>query len=197
VAYIYIDSMHLHSLKNNGNKWSKMDNIKIEKIFKENKNDIQRFINSKVYDTHLAKDLSQDTFIKLIKTLRKENYNEEGKFLSYAFAVAHNVIRDYYRKKKPVMIRSDNFKVFSTLESKQLNKEEEIIKNQIIDLVKDCIEELPSNLKKVVKLRIYSKLTFRQIAEQTNSSTNTVLGRFRYGLNHLKNSHRIKQITDK
>ena len=95
------------------------------------------------------------------------------------------------------MIRSDNFKVFSTLESKQLNKEEEIIKNQIIDLVKDCIEELPSNLKKVVKLRIYSKLTFRQIAEQTNSSTNTVLGRFRYGLNHLKNSHRIKQITDK
>ena len=114
-----------------------MDNIKLEKLFNENKDDLQRFINSKVHNSDLAKDLSQDTFIKLINTLRKENYNEEGKFLSYAFAVAHNVIRDHYRKKRPTMIRSDNYKVFSKLESKQLNKEEQIIKDQIIDLVKD------------------------------------------------------------
>ena len=70
------------SLKNNGNKRSKMDNIKLEKLFNENKDDLQRFINSKVHNSDLAKDLSQDTFIKLINTLRKENYNEEGKFLS-------------------------------------------------------------------------------------------------------------------
>jgi RNA polymerase sigma-70 factor (ECF subfamily) len=185
------------SLKNNGNKRSKMDNIKLEKLFNENKDDLQRFINSKVHNSDLAKDLSQDTFIKLINTLRKENYNEEGKFLSYAFAVAHNVIRDHYRKKRPTMVRSDNYKVFSKLESKQLNKEEQIIKDQIIDLVKDCIDDLPSKFKEVVKLRIYNQLTFKDISKQLNIKINTVQGRFRYGLRDLKQSHGLKQILNR
>jgi RNA polymerase sigma factor (sigma-70 family) len=197
VAYILINCKHVYSLKNNGNKWSKMDNIKLEKLFNENKDDLQRFINSKVHNSDLAKDLSQDTFIKLITTLRKENYNEEGKFLSYAFAVAHNVIRDHYRKNKPVMVRSDNHKVFSKLESKQLNKEEQIIKNQIIDLVKDCIDDLPYKFKEVVKLRIYNQLTFKDISKQLDVKINTVQGRFRYGLRDLKESHGLKQILNR
>jgi RNA polymerase sigma factor (sigma-70 family) len=95
------------------------------------------------------------------------------------------------------MVRSDNHKVFSKLESKQLNKEEQIIKNQIIDLVKDCIDDLPYKFKEVVKLRIYNQLTFKDISKQLDVKINTVQGRFRYGLRDLKESHGLKQILNR
>lgn len=164
------------------------DEKSLEKLILKHKQKIFGFIYSKVSDRHLAEDIFQDTFIKVINTLKKGNYNEEGKFLPWVMRIAHNLVIDYYRKssRMPKFNRTDQFDVFSVLSDSTKNIESKIIETQLYDQISDLIQYLPKDQKEVLRLRIYNELSFKEISENTGASINTVLGRMRYALINMR-----------
>jgi RNA polymerase sigma-70 factor (ECF subfamily) len=155
---------------------------------------IFNFIYSKLYDRDLANDIFQDTFIKVIRTLKRGKYNEEGKFLPWVMRIAHNLIIDHFRKNKrmPRFDHPGEFEIFDILEDDQLNAEKSIVKHQKENDLKLLIEELPADQCEVLKMRIYQDLSFKEIAYKTDVSINTALGRMRYALINLR-----KKIDEK
>ncbi|MAZ28548.1 MAG: RNA polymerase subunit sigma-24 [Cytophagaceae bacterium] len=149
---------------------------------------IYSFIYSKVYDRDITEDIFQDTFIKVIKTLKRGGYNEEGKFLPWVMRIAHNLVIDHFRKnnRMPKFDNSGEFSIFSVLSDSSLNAEKQIIKDQVEDDVRKLIEELPDDQKEVLKMRIYKDMSFKEIADKTDVSINTALGRMRYALINLR-----------
>ncbi|PRX55122.1 RNA polymerase sigma factor [Flagellimonas meridianipacifica] len=149
---------------------------------------ISSFIYSKVLDRDVAEDIFQDTFIKVIKTLKRGSYSEEGKFLPWVMRIAHNLIIDHFRKNKrmPKFEGSDDFNIFSVIKDDKLNAEKRIIKDQIDRDLTLLIEELPDDQKEVLVMRIYKDMSFKEISENTGVSINTALGRMRYALINLR-----------
>lgn len=141
-----------------------------------------------VKDEYLAEDIFQDTFIKVIKTLRAGRYNDEGKFLPWVLRIAHNSVIDYFRREKrsPTIINSDGFDIFDVLGIHDESMEEKMIKEQTHSDLKTLIHYLPSEQKEVLIMRHYGELSFREIADLTNVSINTALGRMRYALTNLR-----------
>ncbi len=162
--------------------------IALEFLVKRHQQRIFSFIYSKVQDRDVAEDIFQDTFIKVIKTLKKGNYNEEGKFLPWVMRISHNLVIDYFRKnnRMPFFNSSDEFDIFSIISDDALNAEKRIIKDQILLDVKNLIEELPDEQREVLKMRIYMDMSFNEISENTGVSINTALGRMRYALINLR-----------
>ena len=146
------------------------------------------FIYSKVKDKDITEDVFQDTFIKVIKTLKKGKYNEEGKFLPWVMRIAHNLVIDYFRKsnRMPAFRNTDEFDIFSVLGDGSLNAEKQLIQEQIFSDVKDLINELPEEQKEVLVMRIYKDMSFKEISENTGVSINTALGRMRYALINMR-----------
>ncbi|MFD2826226.1 RNA polymerase sigma factor [Leeuwenhoekiella polynyae] len=149
---------------------------------------IYSFIYSKVYDRDVTEDIFQDTFIKVIRTLKRGGYNEEGKFLPWVMRIAHNLVIDYFRKNKrmPKFDNTGDFNIFSVLGDPDLNAEKRIIKDQVEEDVRKLIEELPEDQRDVLLMRIYKDMSFKEIAERTDVSINTALGRMRYALINLR-----------
>jgi RNA polymerase sigma factor (sigma-70 family) len=142
-----------------------------------------------VKDKQLADDIFQDTFIKVIKTIRSGAYKEEGKFIQWVMRIAHNLIIDYFRKAKRIpLINNDNseFDIFDTIKFTDPSIEEQIITDQIHEDVRSLIELLPAEQKEVLFMRHYAEMSFKDIAEQTDVSINTALGRMRYALINLR-----------
>lgn len=164
------------------------DEKALEILIKRHNQRIISFIYSKVMDRDIAEDIFQDTFIKVIKTLKKGNYSEEGKFLPWVMRIAHNLIIDYFRKNKrlPKFEGSDDFNIFSVISDDKLNAEKQIIKDQIDSNLELLIEELPDDQKEVLVMRIYQDMSFKEISENTGVSINTALGRMRYALINLR-----------
>ena len=152
------------------------------------KQKIYSFIYSKVFDRDLAEDIFQDTFIKVIRTLKLGKYNEEGKFLPWVMRIAHNLVIDHFRKnnRMPKFDNSGEFSIFSVLGDTALNAEKQIIKDQVESDVRRLIEELPEDQKQVLVMRIYNDMSFKEISERTGVSINTALGRMRYALINLR-----------
>lgn len=152
----------------------------------------QQKIFSKIFfivrDTDLANDLFQDTFIKVINTLRSGKYNEEGKFLPWVMRIAHNLAIDHFRRNKKMrMVRTtDEFDVFETLHSDDLHAEDAMVQNQIYQDVQHLLGFLPDDQQKVLGMRIQRDLSFQEIADETGVSINTALGRMRYALINLR-----------
>lgn len=149
---------------------------------------VYSYIISKIRNEDLANDVFQDTFVKVINTLRAGRYNEEGKFLPWVMRIAHNLVIDHFRRAKrmPTVSPKDDFDIFDIINDGNPTVEATMIQEQIeSDLVK-LVEHLPEEQKEVLKLRIYSKLSFKEIAEQTDVSINTALGRMRYALMNLR-----------
>ncbi len=146
------------------------------------------FIYSKVLDRDIAEDIFQDTFIKVIKTLKRGSYNEEGKFLPWVMRIAHNLIIDHFRKNRrmPKFDGSDDFNIFSVISDDKLNAEKQLIKDQIDSDLGLLIKELPEDQKEVLVMRIYKDMSFKEISENTGVSINTALGRMRYALINLR-----------
>ena len=169
----------------------------IEILIKRHKQRIYSFIYSKVLDRDLTEDVFQDTFIKVIRTLKIGNYNEQGKFVSWVMRIAHNLVIDHFRKNKriPKFENSYEFDIFSVLSDSSLNAEKVLIKSQIIDDVKKLIEELPNDQKNVLKYRFYNDMSFKEISEKTGVSINTSLGRMRYALINLRNIIEKKNLV--
>ena len=169
-----------------GNEYS------IEILIKRHKQRIYSFIYSKVLDRDLTEDIFQDTFIKVIRTLKKGTYNEEGKFLPWVMRIAHNLMIDHFRKQKKfrkVSGRSrdnEELDIFNTIGYDELNVEQRLVKDQVRSDVKELIERLPEEQKEVVKLRHYYDMSFKEISDFTNVSINTALGRMRYALINLR-----------
>lgn len=149
---------------------------------------IYGFIFSKIQDRDAAEDIFQDTFIKVIQTLKRGLYNEQGKFLPWVMRIAHNLVIDHFRKnnRMPKYNGRGDFDVFSVISDGNLNIESKIVESQIASHVRILLEELPEDQKTVIKMRIYQDMSFKEISENTGVSINTALGRMRYGLINLR-----------
>jgi len=157
-------------------------------LIERHKHKIFGFIISKIQDRDLAEDVFQDTFIKVIRTLKRGKYNEEGKFLPWVMRIAHNLVIDHFRKnnRMPKFDTKSDFDIFSVIKDEDLNIESSIIKNQIESDVASLIHELPDDQREVLEMRIYKEYSFKEIAYKTDVSINTALGRMRYALINLR-----------
>jgi RNA polymerase sigma-70 factor (ECF subfamily) len=160
----------------------------LEKLIHRHKNRIFAYILMIVKEKELAEDLFQDTFIKVINTIRSGSYKEEGKFIQWAMRIAHNLIIDHFRKSKriPTIENRDDFDIFEKVRIPVESIEERIITEQIHKDVKKLIDYLPKEQKEVLIMRHYGDMSFKDIAEVTNVSINTALGRMRYALINLR-----------
>ena len=150
---------------------------------------IYSFIYSKIKDKEIVDDIFQDTFIKVIKSLKKGTYNEEGRFLSWVMRIAHNLIVDHFRRQKrmPKYDSHDSaYDVFYKMSEPSKNVEDSLIDTQIKFDLNTLMLELPQNQLEVLRMRLYQDMSFKEIAERTNVSINTSLGRMRYGLINLR-----------
>lgn len=157
-------------------------------LIKRHESKIYSYIFSKIKDTDLANDVFQDTFFKVINTLKKGKYNEEGKFVPWVMRISHNLVIDHFRrlKRMPTISPSKEFDVFDIIGNGEINVENAMIKSQIEFDLKKVIEHLPDDQKEVLILRHYSKMSFKEIADYTDVSINTALGRMRYALINLR-----------
>jgi RNA polymerase sigma-70 factor (ECF subfamily) len=142
-----------------------------------------------IRDTSLAEDIFQETFLKVINSLRSGKYRDNGKFLSWVMRIAHNLIIDHFRKEKQSNLLSNDDYETDLFNSKKLsdsNIEEELVRAQIEEDVRNLLDELPDDQREVVMLRHYAGLSFKEIADQTEVSINTALGRMRYALINMR-----------
>ena len=149
---------------------------------------IYGFIYSKIPDRDVCDDVFQDTFIKVIKTLKSNSYNEEGKFLPWVMRISHNLIIDHFRKNKrmPMLRETEEFSIFSILKDEDLNIENKLIRNQIDLDLKKLIEKLPKDQREILQMRYFQDLSFKEISEETGVSINTALGRMRYAMINIR-----------
>lgn len=162
--------------------------------------DLFTFILYKINDEDLANDVFQDTFMKIIVMLKEGRYNEEGKFILWAKRIAQNLIIDHFRaKSKNVKVSettydNEEFSIFDLIKEPSENIEEQIVTQQIQEDLLGMLQYLPENQKEVIKLRFFDGLSFKEIADQTNMSINTTLGRVRYALINLRKIMEEKNI---
>ena len=163
------------------------DESALSTLITRHKQRIYSFIYSKVFDRDVAEDVFQDTFIKVINSLKRGKYNEEGKFLPWVMRISHNLVIDHFRKnnRMPKFENNSDFNIFSVLSDNSLNAENTIIKGQVASDVRRLVDELPDDQKQVLMMRIYKDMSFKEISLQTGVSINTALGRMRYALINL------------
>ena len=163
----------------------------LDELLLRHKSKIYSFILSKVKNQALAEDIFQDAFFKVIPSLKKGKYNEEGKFLPWVMRISHNLVIDHFRKQKriPVVGKSkifEDFDIFDVIDNKESTKEQDLIIDEQTQLLKNLIQTLPKNQKEVLIMRHYEDLSFKEIAEKTGVSINTALGRMRYALINVR-----------
>ena len=176
------------------------DESALAELIDRHKNKVFGFIFSKVLDKTIAEDIFQDTFVKVILTLKEGKYSEEGKFLPWVMRIAHNLTIDYFRNKTRMPIIGEtfvdeDFSIFDFLADPEDCSETKIIKTQIEEELRLIIQYLPEDQKEVLQLRIFKGLSFKEIAEETNVSINTALGRMRYALINLRKLIEEKNLT--
>lgn len=164
------------------------DESALSTLIDRHQSKIYGFIYSKISDRDITDDIFQDTFIKVIKTLKSNSYNEEGKFLPWVMRIAHNLIIDHFRrnKKMPMFRETEEFSIFSIMTDNSMTIENQMITNQVEKDLRKIIDELPHDQKEVLMMRIYQDLSFKEISELTGVSINTALGRMRYALMNLR-----------
>lgn len=163
-----------------------------EVLLTRHKDKIYRFIYMKLRNQELANDVFQETFVKIINTLKAGSYNEEGKFLPWAMRIAHNLVIDHFRRTSKVRMISesssskDDYNIFSTLSQEDKNIQESMSYDELEKQMVDLIEHLPESQKDILKMRIFQDMSFKDIAESEDISINTALGRMRYALINLR-----------
>jgi RNA polymerase sigma factor (sigma-70 family) len=150
-----------------------------------------------VKDEYLAEDIFQDAFIKVINTLRAGKYNEEGKFLPWVTRIAHNLVIDHFRREKraPMINNGDDFDIFEVLGNYDESTEDRLVREQTHKDLKALIHLLPSEQKEVLIMRHFGDMSFKEIADVTDVSINTALGRMRYALNNLRKMMQSKELS--
>lgn len=182
-----LNDQELISLYLNGNHSA------FETLLRRHKDKIYTSIYLFVKDTETAEDIFQEVFIKIVDTLRKDKYNNEGKFLQWAMRIAYNLCVDHFRKSKKMSILTptDTFDIFKVIECKDDHMEDSIIKSHIHSRLRFLVDQLPDEQREVVILRHYADMSFKEISQMTRVSINTSLGRMRYALINLR-----KMVTE-
>jgi RNA polymerase sigma-70 factor (ECF subfamily) len=173
------------------------DNKSLEVLINRYKDKIFTSINFLLKDKYLAEDMFQDVFIKIIDTLRNKAYNDEGKFLPWAMRIAHNLCVDHFRKVKrtPCITTSDDRDVFEVVKITEDGVDKAIMKEQSHEEVRLLVDLLPKEQREVIVLRHYADFSFKEIANISNCSINTALGRMRYGLINMRKMMAEKQVA--
>ncbi|MPS74289.1 MAG: sigma-70 family RNA polymerase sigma factor [Chryseobacterium sp.] len=168
------------------------DENSLSYLINRHKKDLFNFIYYKLMDEDLANDIFQDTFMKIIVTLKERRYKEENKFILWAKRIAHNLIIDHYRlqskniKISETSFENEEFSIFDIIKEPENNIEDKLIDNQINEDLLKMLVMLPDNQQEVIKLRFFDGLSFKEIADHTDTSINTTLGRVRYALINLR-----------
>jgi RNA polymerase sigma factor (sigma-70 family) len=175
----------------------KGNELAIEQLIIRFKSRVYTYIVCKVRNQALAEDVFQDTFIKVINTIKKGKYNDEGKFLPWVMRIAHNLIIDHYRKssRMPFVKGSDDFDIFDVIKHPDSNIQEDLEKEQVLSDVKELVKFLPADQKEVLMMRLYYDMSFKEISQTTNVSINTALGRMRYALINLRKMAEEKNLS--
>ncbi len=174
------------------------DKSGIEKLINRHKTKVYTYILLVVKNQQLAEDIFQDTFIKVIRSLIDGKYKDNGRFVSWVIRIAHNLIIDHFRKEKQInTLSNDDYEsdIFNSKKLSDQNIEDLMIKEQITNDVRLLIDELPDEQKQVILLRHYGGMSFKEIADQTDVSINTALGRMRYALINLRKLIARKNIS--
>jgi len=172
------------------------DNKSFEVLLQRHKSRVFAFIMSKVKNRDITEDIFQDTFIKVINSLQKGKYNEEGKFLPWMMRISHNLVIDYFRKQsKMKSIRpSDEFNIFDIIHDGNRGQDEEMIRKRVHSDLNKLIKYLPEDQMEVLRMRYFEEMSFKKISQITGVSINTALGRMRYALINLRKLAEEKNI---
>lgn len=164
------------------------DESAFEQLVRRHKDRVYGYIRMMVKDHQLAEDIFQDVFVKAVMTMKKGQYNEEGKFLPWILRISHNLVIDTFRKNKrfPTVDGGPEFDIFNVIKDDDKIADEAIIEDQINSDLRKLIEFLPEDQRQVLKLRHFNEMSFKEIAEDTGVSINTALGRMRYALINLR-----------
>ncbi len=169
-----------------------------EQLIHRHKNKVFAYISLYIRDQALAEDLFQDTFMKVIQSVRAGKYQDNGKFISWVMRIAHNLIIDHFRRIKQMnTVSNDDYEsdLFNSKKFADSTVEDDMIKRQIQKDVRKMITLLPDDQREVVILRHYAGLSFKEIAEITDVSINTALGRMRYALINMRKIMEEKKIS--
>ena len=184
------------------NLYIKGDESALATLITRHKRRIFSYIMLTVKNKAVAQDVFQDTFFKVINTLKKGQYNEEGKFLPWVLRIAHNLIIDTFRRDKRMPTISggkneegESFDIFSVIPMEEKNAEEAIVQGQMHKNIRKLVEKLPNEQREVLMMRHYYDMSFKEISEITNVSINTALGRMRYALINLRKMIEEKEIV--
>ena len=170
----------------------------ISTLIEKHNRRVRDYIRMMVGDSDIAADIAQETFIKAVSVIDEGRYTDSGKFQSWILRIAHNKALDYFRAQKnnnSVSESSAGYNVLGTMKYADRSVEDSMISEQISADVRALVELLPDEQREVVKLRYYSDLSFKEIAEQTGVSINTALGRMRYALINLRRMIQEKKIS--
>ena len=179
------------------------DESVLEILINRHKKKIFTNILIRVRERELAEDIFQETFFKVINSLRKGQYYEDGKFLPWVLRISHNLVIDHFRRKQkmPTISSSqvnkdgEEFEIFDRLKLKEESQETKIVQNQVYGQIKELVEFLPHEQKEVLMMRLYFDMSFNEISDLTGVSINTALGRMRYALINLRKMVKEKQVS--
>ena len=180
------------------NNYLSGDRSAISELIERHSQRVRSYIGMMVKDDDVADDIFQETFIKAVKVIDEGRYTDSGKFLSWVLRIAHNRVLDYFRREKSSRQLNESeagYDVLGTMRFAEPNAEDRLVHSEIENSVRQLIDLLPEEQQEVVRLRYYSKLSFAEIAEQTEVSINTALGRMRYALINLRRMIQEKNIV--
>ncbi|PID92485.1 MAG: RNA polymerase subunit sigma-24 [Bacteroidetes bacterium] len=176
----------------------KGDSDAIESLIQRHRSKVYTYIVLTIKNQPLAEDIFQETFIKVIQSLRAGKYRDNGRFLSWVIRIAHNLIIDHFRKEKQLNAISNDDTEMDLFNSQKLsddNIEDQLVNTQIRNEIRSLVNALPGDQRDVVLLRHYGGLSFKEIADQTGVSINTALGRMRYALINLRKMIEEKELS--
>ena len=179
------------------NNYLSGDRSAISELIERHSKRVRNYIGMMVKDDDIADDIFQETFIKAVKVIDEGRYTDSGKFLSWILRIAHNRVLDHFRREKSSRQINESeagYDVIGTLRFSEPTTEDTIVNSEIEQTIRNLIDLLPEEQQEVVRLRYYSKLSFQEIAEQTEVSINTALGRMRYALINLRRMIQEKNL---
>ncbi|MBO5832511.1 MAG: sigma-70 family RNA polymerase sigma factor [Alistipes sp.] len=174
------------------------DRSAISELIERHAKRVRSYIGMMVKDDAIADDIFQETFIKAVKVIDEGRYTDSGKFLSWVLRIAHNRVLDHFRREKAskqVNESEAGYDVIGTMRFAEPTTEDDMMHTEMEQTIRNLIDLLPEEQQEVVRLRYYSKLSFQEIAEQTEVSINTALGRMRYALINLRRMIKEKNIV--
>jgi RNA polymerase sigma-70 factor (ECF subfamily) len=169
-----------------------------ELLVERHQNKVFSYILMLVKDRQLADDIFQDTFLKIIRTIKAGAYKEEGKFIQFAMRIAHNLVIDHFRKSNRLPMAdsvNNEYSIIDNLKYTDRSIEDEMIEEQVYGDLRKMIDLLPDEQKEVLNMRMYADMSFKEIADATNVSINTALGRMRYALINLRKMAKDYNLT--